>query len=252
MGIDTFVGLISDWILGDIAQSGRNRIFLLNILRKIYEFSPNPVSYTKLAQSAGLANNTAALDYIERLSDLLCISPMMQWDSDKNVVISRKPSKFPFINLAVAWVFHPKSPRYIHELRELKGSEKGAMYEWVVAQELWRREQLRIQKNHSKTIDSLFEVELKYWASKDHEIDFVLPNGDFYEVKSGKVTATEFAWFYKSFPNKQLTLISEARFETKSLRAILLKQFLIEAESDLYFDSDRSPWEFDEELKGGL
>ncbi len=249
---DTFVSLITDWILGDIAQSGRNRIFALNLLRKMYEFSPNPVSYTKLAQAAGLANNTAALDYIERFSDLLFVKPMLQWDFNKNTTLMRKPSKFQFINLGAAWVFHPKAPRYLHEIRQLENRERGSMYEWVVAQELWRREQLRIQKSQSKSIDALFEAELMYWASEKNEIDFVLPNGDLYEVKSGKLSPREFSWFSKIFPKKQLKIISDTEFETQQLKSVTLKEFLVDTESALYFDSDRAPWLFDEELRGRI
>lgn len=239
---DTFVTLISDWILGDIAQSGRNRIFILNLLRQIYKFAPNPVSYTKLAREAGLANNTAALDYIERLSDLLCLQPMMQWDPERNSTQARKPSKFPFINMSVAWVFHPKAPRYLHEVRNLSGMDCGAMMEWITAQELWRRLRLAEQKGNSKNTSQVSDSNLMYWASKDHEIDFVLPNGKLIEVKAGQAGPSEFNWFHRAFPKSQLTVICETPFETEKIRAVNLKQFLLEAESDLYFDSDRTPW----------
>jgi predicted AAA+ superfamily ATPase len=240
---ETFVSLISDWILGDIANSGRNRLFFLNILRQIYKHSPNPLSYTKLAQEAGLSNNTAALDYVERLTDLLCLQPMMQWDSSKNTTLARKPSKFPFINLGVAWAFHPKSPRYLHELKSFTNSDLGAMNEWVVAQELWRRMHLEQQAITAKRSNPLESNQMRFWASKENEIDFVLPGGEMYEVKSGEVSPRDFDWFHKVFPKKQLTIISKSIFETQNLRSITLKEFLLETHSDLHFDSDRSPWE---------
>lgn len=239
---ETFTSLISDWILGDIAQSGRNRIFLLNVLRKIYAVAPNSVSYTKLAQDAGLANNSAALDYVERLADLLCVLPMMAWDAERNTSLARKPTKIPFINMGAAWVFHPQAPRYLHEIKKLEGQQRGAMFEWVVAQELWRRQQLNLQRKKSKASAHLYSTDLMYWASKDHEIDFVLPDGHFFEVKSGKTTPHEFAWFPKTFPKKRLTIISESTFETNHLQSINLKDFLLQAESDLYYDSDKVPW----------
>lgn len=236
---DSFVSLISDWVMGDIAQSGRNRIFALNIFRKLHEFAPSPVSYTKLAKEAGLANNTAALDYVQRLSDLLCVSPMMMWDANKKTALARKASKFPFINLAVAWVFHPLAPRYLHELKQLKGQAKGALFEWAVAQELWRRTKLEIQKKKNVSVAS---TDLMYWASKEHEIDFVTPAGEMFEVKAGPTSAMEFSWFAKTFPKQRLNLISETPFETDSIRSQDLESFYLEAESDLYFDSDRTPW----------
>lgn len=239
---DSFVSLISDWVLGDIAQSGRSRVFALNVFRKLHEFAPNPVSYTRLAREAGLANNTAALDYIQRLSDLLCVSPMMMWDSSRNTTLARKASKFPFINLAVAWVFHPQAPRYLHELKGLEGQARGALYEWAVAQELWRRSQLDAQKRKAF---SASPTDLMYWASKDHEIDFITPAGEMFEVKAGASSALEFAWFGRVFPKKRLQVISETPFETDHIRSRTLKSFYLEAESELYFDSDRAPWEFE-------
>lgn len=239
---ETFVSLMTDWILGDLAASGRSRIFLLNLLRRLYQTSPSAISYTKLAKEAGLANNTAALDYVERLTDLLCLLPMMQWDSERKTVLARKPCKFPFINLAMAWAFHPRAPRYLHELRNLEGREKGAMYEWIVAQELWRRGQLMIQKKATKSIDSLFEVDLKYWASLEHEIDFVLPNGTMYEVKSGASSPADFRWFYNVFPRQQLHVVSESHYETTQIKGVTVEEFLLEADSDLHYESDRVPW----------
>jgi predicted AAA+ superfamily ATPase len=240
---ETFISLISDWILGDIAQSGRSRLFLLNLLRQLYRSAPNPLSYTKLAKDAGLANNTAALDYVERLSDLLCVLPMMQWDPGRKSTLARKPSKFPFINLGVAWAFHPRAPRYLHELKNLQGLERGAMMEWVVAQELWRRTRLAEQRAISVARSPLSPSTLMYWASKEHEIDFVLPDGAMYEVKSGQATPQEFHWFHRTFPGGRLNIVCDTPFETKELRALKLEQFLLEAESDLYFDADRMPWE---------
>lgn len=250
---DTFTTLISDWVLGDFAGSGRSRIFLTSIFRQLYKVAPNPISYTKLAQNSGLSNNTAALDYIERLSDLLCIHPMTQWDSDKEAPLVRKPSKLPFINLAVAWAFHPDAPRYLHELRNFKGQQKGAMFEWVVAQELWRRLQLEAQTAPSadsqiilkkqKSIGS--HTHLMYWASKTNEIDFVLPCGEMIEVKSGASSALEFNWFRKTHPKKKLKVICENTFDSDFSVGMTLKDFLLEAPSDLYFDSDRAPWLFD-------
>jgi uncharacterized protein len=236
---ETFTSLLSDWILGEFAESGRSRIFLFNLLRKLYETAPAPISYTKLAKEAGFANNTMALDYIEKLADLLCIKPLMQWDADRNVVIARKPSKFQFINLAAAWTFHPKRPRYIHELRNFEGKEKGAMYEWIVAQELWRREQLEMQTKARDPSKQLYETELKYWSSKQHEIDFVTVDQNMIEVKAGECSPLDFTWFEKVFPNHHLTVISESSFETKYITAKTLEQWLLEAQSSLYFDSDR-------------
>lgn len=228
---ETFISVISDWIMGDFTNSGRSRLFLLSIIRKIIQAAPNPISYTKLAQEAGLANNSAALDYVDRLADLLCVKPMMQWDADRDVLLARKPSKLPFINMAVAWVFHPKAPRYLHEIKSLEDQDRGAMFEWIVAQEIWRREQLKLQSNPKLTIHNLYETDLAYWASKDHEIDFVTADRELYEVKAGATSAADFAWFPKVFPKKRLHVISASNYETDHITGMTLERFLLNSEN---------------------
>jgi uncharacterized protein len=236
---DTFCTLVTDWVLGDMIKSGRSRIFLLNTLKKLFQAAPNPISYTNIAKDAGLANNSAALSYVERLSDLLIVSPMMQWDADKDIHLARKPSKIQFINLAAAWTFHPKSPRSIHELKALESNERGAMFEWLVAQELWRRETLKIQSASGIDLRQPYEPTLSFWASKDHEIDFVTASGEMFEVKAGPCSPQDFSWFSKIFPKRHLHVISESRFETSHVTGITFEEFLYGAPTDLYFDSDK-------------
>ena len=142
---DNFVTLVKDWLIGAIAESGRSRIFALSLIRKLFDHGASRVSFTKLAREAGLANNSAALDYIEKLVDLCAIMVCPQWDHQKKTYLQKKASKIQFINLAVASAFHPNSYRYLDELRRQEGQTKAAFYEWVVAQELWRRENLRNQ-----------------------------------------------------------------------------------------------------------
>lgn len=233
---DTFTTLISDWILGDLTNSGRSRLFLLNILKQLYRTAPSAVSYTKLAKEAGLANNSAALDYVERLSDLLCIAPMMQQDIERGISLARKPSKFPFINLGVAWTFHPQAPRYLHEIKELQGQDRGALYEWVVAQELWRRENLLNQKASQSLNIATHATHLHFWASNDKEIDFVTSTGELFEVKAGQTSPQEFAWITKTFPNKKLTVISDSSYETEYVIGMTLEEFLLSAPSELYYE----------------
>jgi predicted AAA+ superfamily ATPase len=48
--------------------------------------------------------------------------------------------------------------------------------EWLVAQEIWRRSVLGGQSNPEA---------IGFWASKEHEVDFVTPDKDFIEVKRG-------------------------------------------------------------------
>ena len=73
-------------------------------------------------------------------------------------------------------------------------------------------------------------------------LNFVLPDGEMYEVKSGATSAQEFLWFTKVFPKKRLNIISDSIYETTFARSQTLLQFLLAAPSDLYFDSDKLPW----------
>jgi len=238
---ESFISLISDWVLGDIVSSGRSRIFVLNLLQKIYQVGPSPVSYTKLAKDAGLSNNSAALDYIEKLSDLLCVIPLMPWDHQKNRSISRKASKIAFINLSMAWTFHPDAPRYIHEIRNFDKKNKAMLYEWAVAQELWRRQHLAAQIDNK---NSYQQPALSYWSSQDHEIDFVTHDKQFYEVKAGPTSPHEFPWFPQIFPKGKLNIISDSTYETDYLKSVQLKDFLLNSPTELYYDEDKSPWLF--------
>jgi predicted AAA+ superfamily ATPase len=240
---DNFHDLIKDWVIGDIVGSGRSRIFLTNLIRKLYDHGASTVSYTKLARDAGLANNSAALDYIEKLTDLCCLLPCMQWDQAKDVFLARKPSKIHFLNLAFAFAFHPNKPTYIHEIKQLEGRNKAMIYEWIVAQELWRRYNLENQKNNLSygTVENF-----GYWSSKNHEIDFVTPDRKFYEVKAGSASALDFSWFSKTFPNKKLNVICDSHFETKTVFGRSLQAFLLEAESELYYDEDKYQFKAEE------
>jgi predicted AAA+ superfamily ATPase len=228
--------LLKDWIVGDIVESGRGRTFLLSLLRRLYLHGAGRISYTKLAQEAGLANNSAALDYVEKLVDLCCVLPCMQWDAGKEVFLARKPSKIHFINLAAALAFHPRKISYIHEVKNLEGQERAAIHEWIVAQELWRRYNL---KNQLQNIEYGPVETFGYWASKEHEIDFVTPDQKLFEVKAGKASALEFSWFSKVFPQSSLTVVCESEFSSPSVRGVTLESFLYSAETGLYYDEDR-------------
>ena len=227
-----FIDLIRDWILGEIVRSGRSRYALQQVLAAIYRRGGTPVGYAKLSRESGLANNTVASGFVEQLSDLLSIVPQWQRDVEKDVFIFRKPAKFPFINLAAAIAFHPGTLRYVHEFQALSAASRAVLVEWLVAQELVRRASYNGERDPTK---------LGFWASKEHEIDFVAPDGELYEVKLGQASSIEFAWFKKTFPKRHLTVICATPFETDSVRGLTLEQFLIEGPSRMVhrFDLDK-------------
>jgi predicted AAA+ superfamily ATPase len=215
------ITMIQDWIIGDIVGNGRQRTSLKNTLNAIYKFGSSPIGYAKLAREAGLANNTVAAGYIEQLSDLLVLQPLMQWNWEKRILEPRKPCKFVFINQFAHIAFHPANIRFTEDLRTISPSARGLLWESLVAQELFRRVYMRGEEH---------KTSIGFWKSDNHEIDFVTSNEEFYEVKCGSVTPMEFHWFTKSFPKKKLTIICDSTFETESIRAITLHDFLLEGD----------------------
>jgi predicted AAA+ superfamily ATPase len=224
-----FIQLTRDWILGEIVRSGRSRLALHQIFQVIFQKGCVPTGYASLARESGLANNTVASGYIEQLSDLLSILPSWPWDHQKKILKMRKACKFHFINLAAAIAFHPFAIRHVHEFEMLSPEVQASFLEWLVAQEIWRRSVL-------KKCDQ--PEALGFWASKDHEIDFVTPNKELIEVKRGRAGPLDFTWFNKVFPKEKLTVICNSPFETKQIAGMTIEQFLLSTPTTLHYAED--------------
>lgn len=211
--------IVSDWIYGEFAASGRSRAHLLAVLQSLYRMAGTPVGQAKLARESGLTNNTVAQGYIDLLSDLITVIPSFPYDLDKKITLYRKPCKYHFVNLLAALCWHPKKPRTIEELKNL-GKDLGPLYEWSVAQEIWRRLCIENAEGLPDNLD--------FWQSKEHEIDFLLPENKIYiEVKSGRTHANDFAWFLKSFQHASLIAVGQNRFDTQKIVGITLEDFLL-------------------------
>ncbi|MBI4405604.1 MAG: ATP-binding protein [Deltaproteobacteria bacterium] len=211
--------MINDWVLGEFAVTGRSRSSLLGVLEVLHRYGATPVGQAKLAREAGLANNTVAQGYIDLLGDLMCVIPAYSWDSSKRTLLRRRPCKYHFVNLLCATTWHPKKPKTADDFESLTSAEQGLYYEWLVAQEIWRRACIR----GVEIPDSL-----AFWESKEHEVDFVQSPSDFIEVKRGHASPLQYDWFVKSHPKAKLVVINQARFETSSIRGITMEDFLLE------------------------
>ncbi|MBI5299637.1 MAG: ATP-binding protein [Deltaproteobacteria bacterium] len=222
-----FIQLVRDWVLGEVVSSGRNRLALTQLLHVIMKYGGSPVGFAKLAREAGLANNTVASGYVEQLSDLLAVMPSWPIETNKQTVLMRKPCKFHFINLAVAIAFHSSSLKYVHEFENLPSEIQGIFIEWLVAQEIWRRSVLMGRANPET---------ISFWASKEHEIDFVTPNLNFIEVKKGQAGPLEFSWFSKIFPKDELTVICNTPFTSKQVTGMTIENFLLSAPTSLAYN----------------
>ena len=213
-----FLEMIRDWVIGELVRSGRSRQFLIALMRTLFVQAGSRTGYLKLARESGLANNTIASEYVEQLSDVLALIPSFQWNPDKDVPVQRKPAKFHFINLSVALAFAPDRMIHIADFKNLPSGGKARWLEWLVAQELFRRQAIRGTGDPEA---------IWYWASKDHEIDFVDNARNLYEVKTGRTGPMDFVWFPKTFPGRKLLVVGANEFKTQAVRGITMEQFLL-------------------------
>jgi len=213
------IEMTRDWLCGEFARTGRGRAPLTAVCQCIHRFAATPVGQAKLAREAGLANNTAASQYIELLMDLLCVASAWPWDEARRRANRRRPCKFHFINLLAAVAWGPERIRSIRDYQNLPTQEQGKMIEWLIAQELWRRAAIRGED---------CPEEMLFWQSKANEINFVLTDETFLEVKSGRCSPMDFTWFQKSFSKGKLNVINPRRFSTQRVTGITLKDFLLD------------------------
>jgi predicted AAA+ superfamily ATPase len=210
--------LVRDWILGNISRSGRTRANALSILRELLDRGGTPVSMAKVAKEAGLANNTVALGYTDLFVSSLFLHRSWPFDFVKRKAISRKESKFHFINLLGAIAFSQQRLHSLSDWNALSESTQGKWMEWLVAQELWRRTAIR---------DENLEGTIPFISMGDREIDFVY-NDVAYEVKRGAASPQEFLWFRQAFPKSRLVVVCSTPFETNWCRGVTLEDFLLE------------------------
>ncbi len=90
--------------------------------------------------------------------------------------------------------------------------------EWLIAQELNRR----IAISGHDVLEPL-----AFYQDKHHEIDFILSEDHFLEIKRGQSSVLEFAWFAKQFPNKKLTVINTKSFCSDHVEGVSLEAFML-------------------------
>ena len=211
------IELVRDWVLGAVAASGRSRAALLALLDCLYRFGGTPLGQSKLARETGLANNTVAAGYIELLHDLLSVVPANAWDASRARPNRRKPCKYHFANLLVAVAWHPEHPRTPADIRDMSPEQHGALLEWTAVQEFWRRQCCK----HGEVPETV-----PFWQSDKHELDIVTGPNEFLEIKRGKTSPLDFAWFGKVFPKGHLTVVSASRYETDRITGVTFDDFL--------------------------
>lgn len=214
------VTLIKDWVHGECTRQGRNRSIMTLLLQALFSHAGLPISLARLARNIGVANNTVLQGYLEVLKDLMCLSEAFPIDLNTGNPIPRKSHKFHFINLLAAVCFHPQEIRTIEQFKSLDPSDQGKLLEWLVAQELWRRD----------AIAGVESPELQYfWQNEQHEVDFVRKDLCV-ESKKTKTRASQFTWFHKFFPKHKLKVVSENGFESLGgISGVTFEEFLLNA-----------------------
>jgi predicted AAA+ superfamily ATPase len=197
------IEMVRDWVFGECALSGRDRASLIAVWDAILRRGGTPIGQANLARDAGLANNTVAAGYLELLADLMCVGTALAWDESKQIGVRRRPAKFPPINLLSAVAFDRTQLRSIADFRALPEEAQGRWFEWLVAQEIWRRAARRGED---------VPDQLHYWQSKEHELDYVVRPDLLIEVKRGSTSATEFGWFPRTFPRGELWIAGAGTF----------------------------------------
>jgi len=210
---------VRDWVFGECAASGRARGSLLAVWDTLLARGGSPIGQALLAREAGLANNTVAAGYLELLADLMCVGTAFAWDESRRVHLRRRPAKFPPINLLAAVAFDRCRLRSVADFHALPPEAQGRWWEWLVAQEIWRR----AARRGGDTPE-----ELAYWATGEREIDYVLRPDLLLEVKRGGASPLEFAWFPRSFPKARLWIAGSESFTADRICGRTMHELLLD------------------------
>lgn len=226
-----------EWITGECARVNRSRNILTWLILALWRIGSSPVSINQLTKDCGAANNSILQGYLDILIDSLALATATPWDPGKQRPITRRPSKFPWINLLAAWSFLPERPASLEELNSLAAPLRGAAWEWLIAQDVWRRAALGGNPTPEQ---------MAFYADSKHEVDLIafdqatthskkISQGtnktrspQWLEVKAGKADPRDFAWFKNSFPNECLTVISNSKFSVSNVKGITFEEFLLD------------------------
>lgn len=211
------IEMVRDWVFGECAASGRQRSSLIAVWDALLMRGGAPMGQALLARETGLANNTVAAGYLELLADLMCVGTAWSWDSSRGIGLRHKRAKFPPINLLAAVAFDSHRLRCVADWKALPNETQGRWWEWLVAQEIWRRAALRGEESPE---------ELLFWASKEHEVDYVVRPSLLVEVKRGGASAMEFGWFPHAFPKAELWIVGRERFAADRIRGLTMADLL--------------------------
>jgi len=211
------IEMVRDWVLGECAVSGRQRSSLIAVWHAILARGGTAFGQNQLARAAGLANNTVAAGYVELLGDLMCVGSVLAWDESRRVAVRRRPAKFAPINLLAAVAFDRDRLRSVADFQALPPEVQGRWWEWLVAQEIWRR---------AARAGEDAPEEMRYWAGGGHEIDYVVRDDLLIEVKRGGAEPMEFAWFPRTFPKGDLWIAGRERFAAERMRGSTIEDLL--------------------------
>lgn len=158
--------------LGDIRQWNRNESYLIALLKRVEEVLATPISWNSLKKGTDISHTNTVADYIDVLESSFILSTLYKLDTAKSEPIFDEEKKIyfrdPFIFHSLrAWV--RQQPPFKTSLSYLAGVGKSLLVESVVADHLIRLAFIMKQ-------GTVFEPRLNvfYWKTKKHEVDFVV------------------------------------------------------------------------------
>jgi predicted AAA+ superfamily ATPase len=117
----------------------------------------------------------------------------------------------------------PYQPRSVSDFMALPATEQGKFYEWLVAQELWRRNSLT---------ELEYQGELSYYRDGENELDFIVNKNSAIEVKRGQASPHEFQWLHAEHPNMTVKVICTNTIDMQRVSSVSMEEFLL-SEADV-------------------
>lgn len=199
--------LYRSWIVGDILKAKKSLAVFEAIIDYLIKALATPLSWYKLGKEAHLASHAAAMDYVELLEAMFVVHRQEFMDPSSKRPVFRKNKKIYFSDPLIFDALRAQVDGFSNDTA-------GHASRWMSQPEnLGKKVEQAICSQLKRQAPQLF-----YWES-EKEIDAIAKHSanrlDFFEIKyQSRVTAAEFKWFEKAFPNQSLTVFTRHDLET--------------------------------------
>ena len=86
------------WLRGDFIKQGKSEDYLLILLKTLLTIQTSQISYSKIAQKAGLISRETTMNYLKLLERMDVIFNLQAFDQNKRQGFPRKNRKFHFLD----------------------------------------------------------------------------------------------------------------------------------------------------------